>query len=251
MSHAFLLDVQNIGRSFGKFAAVSEVSLRVRRNTVHSVIGPNGAGKSTLFNVLTGSLAPTAGEILFDGKPVSRLSPYRRLDAGIARAFQISSIFREMTVRENIWIAIQGALARLRRLHGSFSAQDIERRCDQLLEEFGLEARADHLAGVMSHGQQRSLEFAMTMASDPELVFLDEPTAGVGADDINRFMELIRRIGKEKTVLLVEHNMKIVMQISDEITVLARGRVLASGDAASIRQNSDVKSAYLGERSHA
>ena len=251
MSEAALLDVRGIGKRFGDFVAVDDVSLRIEPHTVHSVIGPNGAGKTTLFHVLTGVLPPSSGDILFKNSSMVGVPPHRRLAAGISRAFQISSAFRELSVRENVWLAVRGAKVRLDALHGGFDNRRIDERTESLLAEFGLRARAADLAGALPHGQQRSLEFAMTMASEPDLVLLDEPTAGVGPDDIPRFTSLIRKIGSERSVVLVEHNMNIVMGVSDRITVLARGKVLASGSAAEIKSDPHVRAAYLGERHHA
>ena len=251
MTEAALLDVSGLGKKFGDFVAVDDISFRVEPHTVHSIIGPNGAGKTTLFHILTGVLPSSSGSILFKNKSMVGIPPHRRLTAGISRAFQISSAFRELSVRENIWLAVRGARKRLDMLHGGFGDARINERTAVLIEEFGLRSRAADLAGTLPHGQQRSLEFAMTMASEPDLVLLDEPTAGVGADDIPRFTSLIRKIGSERSVVLVEHNMNIVMGVSDRITVLARGKVLASGSAAEIKSDPHVRAAYLGERHHA
>lgn len=244
-----LLVAQGVTKKYGDFIAVSEVDLIVFPGTIHSVIGPNGAGKTTLFHSLTGRVPITSGSIRINSEEISRLPDYRRVARGISRSFQVTSIFQSLSVRENIRIAIQGRHPwGVLRPGGRAGAQqrDAEKR-DALLQRFGLAGVAMRPAGLLSHGQQRRLEVAMAVAADPLLLFLDEPTSGMGIDDIQEMKRLIVELKNEGyAVLLVEHNMDIVMGISDTITVMQFGRVLVEGTPASIRNDERVRKAYLG-----
>jgi branched-chain amino acid transport system ATP-binding protein len=235
--------------SYGKFAALSGVDLSVRERTIHSVIGPNGAGKTTLFHCVTGTRRPTAGKVRFRGADVTHLPSHRRVGIGMARSFQITSLFQALTVRENLRLAIQArrawsALNFWRRVDASDEAQ-VE--ADALLRRIGLESRADLLAGELSHGQQRILEVGLAMAGRPSMLFLDEPTSGMGVEDIPVITDLIRELGKDHTILLIEHNMGIVMSISDRVTVMHQGHVLLEGTPDEVRADARVRTAYLGE----
>lgn len=244
-----LLVAKNVTKKYGDFTAVSEVNLTVYPGTIHSVIGPNGAGKTTLFHTLTGCVPITEGSITIQGQEISRLPDYKRVNHGISRSFQVTSVFQSLSVAENLRIAIQGRhpwdFLRLGKAH--HKAAHIQEKRHTLLKRFGLEAVSTRHAGLLSHGQQRRLEVAMAVAADPLLVFLDEPTSGMGIDDIQEMKALILELKQSGyAVLLVEHNMDIVMGISDCITVMQFGQVLVEGPPEQIRQDERVRKAYLG-----
>lgn len=243
-----------VTKRYGKFTALDDVTLRIMPRTVHSVIGPNGAGKTTLFHVLTGTLPITSGNIVFDGHDVTREADYRRVKRGIARSFQVTSLFANLSVRENLRVAAQGvdssralnvraARAAWMPPRGALEHADI---VDPILERLSLTRFAATLAGALSHGQQRRLEVGMALAARPKAIFLDEPTSGMGIDDLDNMKELIRGLRDEYTVVLIEHNMGIVMDISDTITVMQQGRVLVEGRPDDIRGDERVRRAYLG-----
>ncbi len=243
-----LLVADGLGVRFGDFRALGGVSLRVRRGGIHSVIGPNGAGKTTLFNALTGVRPPTEGTVTLAGRDVTRMPAHRRVRLGTARSFQVTNLFAELPVRENLRLAVQAARGRSAWAfwHAPSRLPGVAEAVQGLLSLTGLAARADARAGSLPHGGQRALEVGMALASDPKLVFLDEPLAGMGADDVARTKALIRGLAPARTVLLIEHNMGVVLDISDWITVLARGRVIAEGPPAAIRADPEVREAYLG-----
>ncbi|MFW2271363.1 MULTISPECIES: ABC transporter ATP-binding protein [Burkholderia cepacia complex] len=247
MSEA-ILEARGIVKRYGKFTALGGVDLRIMPRTVHSVIGPNGAGKTTLFHTLTGTLPITSGSILFDGHDVSHEPDHKRVRRGIARSFQVTSLFSNLSVRENLRVAAQGVESR-RALNpwtpprGALAHDGI---VDDVLEQLGLQRFADTAAGVLSHGQQRRLEVGMALAARPRAIFLDEPTSGMGIDDLDDMKALIRGLRDDYTVVLIEHNMGIVMDISDTITVMQQGRVLVEGKPDVIRGDARVRSAYLG-----
>jgi branched-chain amino acid transport system ATP-binding protein len=243
-----ILDAQGVVKRYGKFTALGGVNLRVFPGTVHSVIGPNGAGKTTLFHTLTGTLPVSAGRIVFDGHDVTREPDNVRVRRGMARSFQVTSLFANLDVRENLRLATQGAHA-----SGAFDMWHVPGRrrvigelVDGVLERVGLQARAGVVAGALSHGQQRRLEVGMAIAARPRAIFLDEPTSGMGVDDLEGMKALIRGLAADHTVLLIEHNMNIVMDISDTITVMQQGQVLVEGVPAAIRDDARVRAAYLG-----
>jgi branched-chain amino acid transport system ATP-binding protein len=246
--NAPILQAKDIAKRYGKFSALSGVDLNIAAHTVHSVIGPNGAGKTTLFHVLTGTVPVTAGRIVFDGHDVTHEPDHRRVKQGIARSFQVTSLFANLSVHENLRLAAQGVEAR-RALNpwtpprGALAHRDI---VDAILERLALQRHATALAGVLSHGQQRRLEVGMALAARPKAIFLDEPTSGMGIDDLDDMKRLIHSLRDEYTVVLIEHNMDIVMDISDTITVMQQGRVLVEGKPAEIRGDERVRSAYLG-----
>lgn len=242
------LEVVNVAKHYGKFIAVRNVSLRVMPNTIHSVIGPNGAGKTTLFHALTGTVPVTSGTIQVYGHEISRLPAHRRLQYGIARSFQVTSLFPELTVHENVRLAAQGvrqlqALRFWQLPDGQFSQQE---RITEVLTQMNLIESENAIAGELAHGQQRRLEIAMALAPNPKIIFLDEPTSGMGIDDIDQMKALILGLKKDLTVVLIEHNMGIVMDVSDTITVMQHGAVLTEGKPDEIRQNPKVREAYLG-----
>jgi len=223
------------------------VSLKVRRGEIHALIGPNGAGKTTCFNLLTKFLEPTRGSIRFKGVDITREPPQKIARLGVVRSFQISAVFPHLTVLENVRIALQ------RRLGTSFhfwksdaSLNQLNDRAMGLLAEVGLESSAAMVTVEMPYGRKRALEIATTLALDPELMLLDEPTQGMGHEDVDRVMQLIKKVSANRTILMVEHNMKVVSGISDTITVLARGSVLAEGDYATVAANPLVIEAYMG-----
>lgn len=248
MSTPILLEAIGIEKYYDKFAALGGVNLTVRANTVHSVIGPNGAGKTTLFHMLTGTKTVSAGRIVFDGHDVTHEPDYRRVQRGIARSFQVTSLFLSLSVRENLRLAAQG-IAPAKALncwHEPVGARACTDTVERVLAKLGLESFALTPAGNLSHGQQRRLEVGMALAAHPKAIFLDEPTSGMGIDDLDDMKRLIKSLRDEHTVVLIEHNMNIVMDISDTITVMQQGRVLAEGLPHDIRSDDRVRAAYLG-----
>lgn len=248
MNSPILLEAIGVEKRYDKFSALAGVDLKVRANTVHSVIGPNGAGKTTLFHMLTGTKTVSGGRIVFDGHDVTREPDYRRVQRGMARSFQVTSLFLTLPVRENLRLAAQGT--RPAQAFNCWQAPSGERaKADvvaSVLARLGLERHAQTPVGNLSHGQQRRLEVGMALAARPKAIFLDEPTSGMGIDDLDDMKRLIQGLKDEHTVVLIEHNMNIVMDISDTITVMQQGRVLAEGLAHDIRNDPRVRSAYLG-----
>ncbi|GAA0797172.1 ABC transporter ATP-binding protein [Cupriavidus gilardii] len=243
-----ILEATGVVKQYGKFMALGGVDLRVMPGTVHSVIGPNGAGKTTLFHMLTGTRSVTSGRIVFDGHDVTGETDYQRVQRGIARSFQVTSLFPSLPVRENLRLAALGTQPRRamncwRRPVGELSCTDTVER---VLERLELTRVADAVAGALSHGQQRRLEVGMALAARPRAIFLDEPTSGMGVDDLGAMKRLIRGLAEDHTVVLIEHNMDIVMDISDTITVMQQGKVLMEGPPDSVRGDPRVRAAYLG-----
>lgn len=249
MAGNIILETHDLRREFGALVAVNNVSIRVQRGTLHSIIGPNGAGKTTFFNLLSGNITPSSGRVLFKGQDITHLPVHRTAHLGIGRSFQITNLFPNLTVMENIRLAAQ-ALGhdnfKFFRSHRAF--KQYEQRAWQVMEQVGLAERALTLARTLPHGDQRKLELGMILAPDPELLLLDEPTAGMASEQVPELMALIRSIQEtgNKTVMLVEHNMNVVMGASDMITVMHQGAVLAEGPPAAISANETVQSAYLG-----
>jgi branched-chain amino acid transport system ATP-binding protein len=247
MSEDIILATEDLTKEFAGFVAVSGVNLRVVRGTIHALIGPNGAGKTTCFNLLTKFHIPTRGRIVFNGKDVTALQPADIARLGLGRSFQISAVFPHLSVLENVRIALQ------RKRGGSFdfwrSAKVLDEYNDRaraLIADVGLEAFVDHAAVELPYGRKRALEIATTLALDPDMLLLDEPMAGMGHEDIQRIAALIRTVAEKRTVLMVEHNLSVVADLSDRITVLTRGRILAEGDYDQVSANPEVKEAYLG-----
>jgi branched-chain amino acid transport system ATP-binding protein len=249
MDTSIILETQNLSKRFGALVAVDNVSLRVRANTLHSIIGPNGAGKTTFFNLLSGNLEPTSGRVLFKGRDITHQPVHRTIHLGIGRSFQITNIFPNLSAFENVRLACQ-AMGR-HSFHFWRSAEHFKKytaRAAEVIELVGLAARAQMPARMLPHGDQRKLELGMILAPDPELLLLDEPTAGMAVEQVPELLELIQRIRQagNKTVMLVEHNMNVVMNVSDAITVMHQGQVLAEGTPAEIAANKEVQTAYLG-----
>lgn len=248
MSTPILLEAIGITKYYGKFPALGGVDLKVRANTVHSVIGPNGAGKTTLFHMLTGTKSVSAGRIVFDGHDVTNEPDHRRVQRGIARSFQVTSLFLSLSVRENLRLAAQGVAPVM--AMNCWNEPEGPRACAAtvagVLAKLGLESFASTPAGNLSHGQQRRLEVGMALAARPKAIFLDEPTSGMGIDDLDEMKNLIKSLRDEHTVVLIEHNMNIVMDISDTVTVMQQGKVLAEGLPHDIRRDDRVRAAYLG-----
>ena len=243
-----LLSARKLTRRFGGLAAVNDVTLDLWRERIHAVIGPNGAGKSTLTNLLSGDLAPTTGTITLAGRDVTGWSPERISRAGLGRSYQKTNIFLPFTVWENVRLAAQSrtphAAGWLRRASQVAAANE---RAQRALELSGLQARRDHVAGAASHGEQRQLEIAMTLATDPQVLLLDEPLAGMGTAEAERMVELLLRLKQHHAMMLVEHDMDAVFALADHLTVMVNGQVIASGTPAQVRADAGVQSAYLGE----
>lgn len=249
MDSEIIFETINLRKEFGALVAVEDVSIRVRKNTLHAIIGPNGAGKTTFFNLLSGNLEPTSGKVLYKGRDITHQPVYRAIHSGVGRSFQISNIFPNLTVFENVRLASQALGTDNFKFWQAASAFDqYEQRTLDVLERVGLKDRAKAFARTLPHGDQRKLELGMILAPDPEVLLLDEPTAGMAAEQVPELIALIQEIQQtgDKTVMLVEHNMNVVMSVSDRITVMHQGAVLAEGTPAEIAANKDVQTAYLG-----
>lgn len=242
-----ILVARNLTKIFGGFAAVKNVDLAVRRGSIHALIGPNGAGKTTCFNLLTKTLAPTSGKIVFDGVDISGLRNSEVARRGMVRSFQISATFPNLTVRENVRVALQSAYGTGFKFWRALDAvAPLNQRVDELLEQVGLAGMQEAQAAELSYGKKRALEIATTLALEPRVMLLDEPTAGMGHEDVEPITELIRRVAVGRTVLLVEHNLSVVSTLCDRITVLQQGEVLAEGNYAEVSSNEAVVTAYMG-----
>ena len=242
-----ILETQGLTREFKGFVAVNDVGLQVRRGHIHALIGPNGAGKTTCFNLLTKFLAPTRGRILFNGIDITNEAPAQIARRGVIRSFQISAVFPRLSVLENVRVGLQRQTGWGMQFWRSAAVlRKLDARAMELLQEVGLEGQAAEPAGALPYGRKRALEIATTLAMEPELMLLDEPTQGMGHEDVDRVTELIRRVAAGRTILMVEHNMKVVGAIADRITVLARGAVLAEGSYAEVSADARVLEAYMG-----
>jgi branched-chain amino acid transport system ATP-binding protein len=247
MNDDIILETEDLTKEFAGFIAVSAVNLRVARGTIHALIGPNGAGKTTCFNLLTKFLTPSRGRILYKGQDITALAPADVARLGLVRSFQISAVFPHLTVLENVRIALQ------RKRGGSFDfwrssrvLEALDARALSLIADVGLSAFAHETAIELAYGRKRALEIATTLALDPEMLLLDEPTAGMGHEDIDRISALIKAVSANRTVLMVEHNLSVVSELSDRITVLTRGRILAEGDYETVSNDPEVRQAYMG-----
>ena len=243
-----VLQTEGLTKEFAGFRAVSGVDLSVKRGSIHALIGPNGAGKTTCFNLLTKFLTPSAGTIRYKGRDITRMKPADVARLGLVRSFQISAVFPNLTVKENVRIALQrykrGSSFDFWRSEAVLRALDEEALA--LVADVGLSSYAEHLAVELSYGRKRALEIATTLALDPDMLLLDEPMAGMGHEDVERTAALIRRVSANRTILMVEHNLSVVASLSDRITVLARGQVLAEGDYAAVSKDPRVIEAYIG-----
>lgn len=250
MEGEIILETRDLRREFGALVAVDDVSINVHARSLHSIIGPNGAGKTTLFNLLSGNIRPNGGKVLYKGRDITDLPKHKTAHLGIGRSFQITNIFPHLTVKENIRLSVQALGSdNFKFFRPARHFKQYEERTWQVMELVGLAERAHQTAQTLPHGDQRKLELGMILAPDPEMLLLDEPTAGMAAEQVPELMELIQGIQEsgEKTVMLVEHNMNVVMNVSDFITVMHYGQVLAEGTPAEISANEEVQSAYLGE----
>jgi branched-chain amino acid transport system ATP-binding protein len=242
-----VLIVEGLTKVFGGFAAVKDVDLAVRRGSIHALIGPNGAGKTTCFNLLTKTLAPTHGRIVFDGADISALRTAEVARRGLVRSFQISATFPHLTALENVRVALQSKYGKSFHFWRSLDAvKPLNARAEELLEQVGLRQSRDVLAAELSYGKKRALEIATTLALDPIVMLLDEPTAGMGHEDVEPITRLIKQAAAGRTVLLVEHNLSVVSTLCDRITVLQHGEVLTEGTYEEVSNNPDVVSAYMG-----
>ena len=242
-----ILETSGLTKQFRGFVAVKDVNLKIRRGTIHALIGPNGAGKSTVFNLLTKFLTPSAGSIHYKGKDITRRRPADIARLGMIRSFQISAVFSHLSVLENVRVALQ------RRQGTSFqfwrsesTLETLHDRARELIDAVNLTAYLDHAAVELPYGRKRALEIATTLALDPELMLLDEPLAGMGHEDIEHIANLIRRVAAERTVVMVEHNLSVIADLSDTITVLRRGEILAEGPYEVVSRNPQVMEAYMG-----
>lgn len=247
-----ILQTESLTKNFGGLTAVYNVNLKVEKGRLHSIIGPNGAGKTTLFNMLSGHLGPTAGKILFNGHDVTSMPPDRISHLGMGRSFQLTNIFPELSVFENVRVAVQSRTPYgFKMLRHVLDLREPLDKAMEILEEIGMERKARQKASALSHGDQRVLEVGIALATEPTLLLLDEPTSGMSPEETGNMMRFIRRIGDRITVLLIEHDMKVVMTISDRITVLNMGGVIAEGTPTEIQKDPEVKKAYLGDYSYA
>ena len=245
----FVVETLGLTKEFLGFVAVSNVNLKVRRHTIHAIIGPNGAGKSTCFNLITKFHQPTSGRILFNGYDITDHSPSQVARKGVVRSFQISAVFPHLTALENVRIGLQRALGTSFHFWKSDGTLTVlNDRAMAALEQVGLAAFADERAVNLPYGRKRALEIATTLAMDPEVMLLDEPTQGMGHEDVDRVTALITQVAHGRTVIMVEHNMRVVANIANTITVLQRGEVIAEGNYASVSSNPQVMEAYMGSR---
>ena len=243
----FILETRNLTKEFKGFTAVNNVDLKVQRGHIHALIGPNGAGKTTCFNLLTKFLVPSSGQILFNGQDITAHKPAQIARMGVIRSFQISAVFPHLTVLENVRIGLQRRLGTTFHFWRSEKSLDqLNARAMQLLAEVDLAGFADTVTVDMPYGRKRALEIATTLAMEPELMLLDEPTQGMGHEDVHRVTELIKKVSAGRTILMVEHNMNVVSGISDRISVLQRGAILAEGSYAEVSRDPQVMEAYMG-----
>ncbi len=244
-----LLAIEGLTKRFGGVIASDNIMLDVSPGALHAVIGPNGAGKTTLIGQLAGEIVPDSGRIMFDGADITARPIHGRSMLGLARSFQVTSLFRDFTALDNVALAVQAHAGHSFRFWRSARRErELREPAHAVLRRVGLEARADTMVARMSHGEQRQLELAMALASQPRLLLLDEPMAGLGPEESSRMVDTLRELKRELTILLIEHDMEAVFALADRITVLVYGRVIASGDPAAIRANAEVRQAYLGEQ---
>lgn len=244
----YILETENLTKEFKGFTAVDKVNLKVQRHQIHALIGPNGAGKTTVFNLLTKFLIPTRGKITFNGRDITTTKSAGIARLGVIRSFQISAVFPHMTARENVRVALQRKLGTSFHFWKSVKTLDsLNDRADELLHMVGLERFGDSLVADMPYGRKRALEIATTLAMEPELMLLDEPTQGMGREDVELITNLIKKVSEGRTILMVEHNLGVVSTLCDTITVLQRGAILTEGDYATVSADARVKEAYMGK----
>lgn len=247
MSAAPILEVRAVSRTFGNFRALNNVSVAFRAGELTAIIGPNGAGKSTFFNVISGGVPPSSGQVLFEGRDITQIAPHDFARIGIAKSFQITNVFKQLSAHENVRVALQMQVSRFQLLRPRSAYVALMERADALLERVGLADIRRKLAGDLAHGQQRSLEVAMALACDPKLLLMDEPTAGMSPEETRVMMGLIQQLSQERTVILVEHKMKLVMGLCNRLIVLHHGELLVDGNPDEIRANAEVRRVYLGQ----
>ncbi|MFO1167524.1 MAG: ABC transporter ATP-binding protein [Rhodoblastus sp.] len=247
MSGEYVLETEGLTKEFAGFTAVKDVHLRVKRGSIHALIGPNGAGKTTCFNLLTKFLEPTRGKITYNGRDITAVKPADIARMGLVRSFQISAVFPHLTALENVRVALQRERGNSFDFWRPKSVLNVYNdRARELLDSVGLTEYADTIAVEMPYGRKRALEIATTLALEPDMMLLDEPMAGMGHEDIDKIAALIKRVSANRTILMVEHNLNVVADLSDTITVLTRGQVLAEGDYATVSKNPEVRQAYMG-----
>jgi branched-chain amino acid transport system ATP-binding protein len=246
MPESVLLRTEGLTRAFGSLIAVDRVDVAIRRGELRSIIGPNGAGKTTFFRLISGEMRPSSGRIWFDGRDITGLPQHAVARLGVAKSYQITNVFPHLSVHENVRVAVQGPARAFDFWSRADRLGDVRDRATTLLETVGLAAKGDRLAAHLSHGEKRHLEIGIALATEPSLLLLDEPTAGMSPEETDETMRLIRELAVGRTVILVEHKMKVVMKISDRITVLHQGQVLAEGTPEEIRANDRVQQTYLG-----
>ncbi|WP_068303579.1 ABC transporter ATP-binding protein [Pararhodobacter sp. CCB-MM2] len=243
----YALEARGLTKSFGGFHAVKDVDLKVKRGSIHALIGPNGAGKTTCFNLLTKTLTPTAGQVLLDGQDITKLRSAQVAKLGLVRSFQISATFPHLTCLENVRVALQSNNGTAFQFWRSLKAvEPLNERARDLLAQVGLSGREDTPATELSYGKKRALEIATTLALDPKVMLLDEPTAGMGHEDIEPITDLIRKVSAGRTILIVEHNLSVVSSLCERITVLQHGEVLTEGTYAEVSNDPEVITAYMG-----
>jgi len=248
MEDGMILEMVDLSKHFGNLMAVNGVSLSIGQGQRHAIIGPNGAGKTTLFNLLSGRFKPTQGQILFQGRDITGMSPYRISRLGIARSFQIINVFPQLSVFENIHTVLMSKHhIRFNFLKNLKRWENVTEETFPILEQIGLLEKKDVPAGFLSYGEQRGLEVGLTIASDPELILLDEPTAGMSMDETRQAIKLIDRVTKGKTLVIIEHDMEVIFSLADVVTVMQYGKVVTTGSPDEIRKDQRVKEAYLGD----
>ena len=244
----YLLQASGLTKRFGGLVVTDRVDLGIRSHETHALIGPNGAGKTTFIGQLSGALAPDRGRVYFDGREVTGLAAHERARLGFARSFQITSVFHRFTVRDNVALAVQARSgSSFRFWKPAAEEESLYAAATGVLQQVGLEAMADRMAGMLSHGEHRQLELALALATRPQLLLLDEPTAGMGPDESARMVALVERLKPAYTIVLVEHDMDAVFRLADRISVMVSGRVIATGSVEEIRANEQVRTAYLGD----
>ena len=247
MNNTPILEVKGITRCFGKFQALNNINVAFMPAELTAIIGPNGAGKSTFFNVISGGVPPSTGQVLFEGRDITGLAPHEFARSGIAKSFQITNVFKQLSTHENVRVALQMRASRFQIMRPRQGYVELIERADALLARVGLTDSRNKLAGDLAHGQQRSLEVAMALACDPKLLLMDEPTAGMSPQESAVMMNLIAQLSAERTIILVEHKMKLVMGLCRRLIVLHHGELLAEGTPDDIRNNAEVKRVYLGQ----
>jgi len=242
-----ILEVEGVSKHFGRFVALNNVSARFEPRRLSAIIGPNGAGKSTFFNVVSGAFPPSAGRLRFQGRDITGAPQHEFARFGIAKSFQITNVFQQLTAHENVRVAVQMRHAKYQLLKAREDMRELSDRASELLARVGLSGLRDRAAADLAHGQQRALEVAMALASDPVLLLMDEPTAGMSPEETKVMMDLIVELAAERSVILVEHKMKLVMGICERLLVLHHGEFLAEGTPADIKANAEVRRVYLGQ----